>query len=215
MTEREKFENLRKLASAATQGCWTACRMTHLERGDDLTPDELGEYVKNCVLVGGERPFLFVSVEVGGVSVDLCHIGNGPNGPNNAAFIQAANPATVVALLDRIQELEQAARATPALPQGLEPKAWLLSYTGSNTKTPKEWITPFKEEAEMKVASGYYTSTPLYDLSGMAIVPGEFIHVLQDAPEINPSNYDHDQVCRLNTAVNEALAMLTVAKEKS
>lgn len=50
---------------------------------------------------------------------------------------------------------------------------------------------------------------------GMAIVQVEFIHVLQDAPEINPSNYDHDQVCRLNTAVNEALAMLTVAKEKS
>jgi len=55
----------------------------------------------------------------------------------------------------------------------------------------------------------------LHDLSGMALVPVEFIHVLQDAPEINTSNYDHDQVCRLNTAVNEALAMLTVAKEKS
>jgi hypothetical protein len=28
--------------------------------------------------------------------------------------------------------------------------------------------------------------------------------VLTDAPELNPSNYDHDDVCRLNTAMLEA-----------
>ena len=32
-------------------------------------------------------------------------------------------------------------------------------------------------------------------------------HVLYDAPELNPSNYDHDQVCELNSAMCEAFAL--------
>ena len=106
MMTQEKLDELRRLAVFATQGEWTACRMTHADRGDDLTPDELGEYVKNCVAVSGKRPFLFISVNVDGVSVDMCHMGNGPNGPNNAAFIQAANPQTVLALINHVEDLE-------------------------------------------------------------------------------------------------------------
>ena len=51
-------------------------------------------------------------------------------------------------------------------------------------------------------------------LAGKVLVPVEFIQVLQDSPEINPSNYDHDQVCRLNTAVCEALSMLAASQEQ-
>lgn len=32
--------------------------------------------------------------------------------------------------------------------------------------------------------------------------------VLYDAPELKPSNYDHDQVCQLNTAVCEAWSII-------
>jgi len=32
-------------------------------------------------------------------------------------------------------------------------------------------------------------------------------NVLYDAPELNPSNYDHDQVCELNVAMCEAFAL--------
>lgn len=31
---------------------------------------------------------------------------------------------------------------------------------------------------------------------------------LEDAPDINPSNYDHDQVCELNSQVIEAWQLL-------
>ncbi|MDY6957993.1 MAG: hypothetical protein SVK08_02435 [Halobacteriota archaeon] len=37
---------------------------------------------------------------------------------------------------------------------------------------------------------------------------------LGDAPEINPSNYDHDQVCNVNTACNEAHGILHTALRK-
>ena len=32
--------------------------------------------------------------------------------------------------------------------------------------------------------------------------------VIHDSPELNPSNYDHDQVCQLNTAVCEAWSII-------
>ncbi len=41
-------------------------------------------------------------------------------------------------------------------------------------------------------------STELFD--DMNILLG----VLTDAPELNPGNYDHEDVCRLNTAMIEA-----------
>lgn len=33
--------------------------------------------------------------------------------------------------------------------------------------------------------------------------------ILEDAPELNPSNYDHDQVCELNAKMVEAYLFLT------
>jgi len=40
-------------------------------------------------------------------------------------------------------------------------------------------------------------------------------NLLQDAPEINPSNYDHDDVCRLNAAACEAYQVLLAAIKKA
>lgn len=39
------------------------------------------------------------------------------------------------------------------------------------------------------------------------------LHVLADAPDINPSNYDHEQVCDLNVASNHAWEILNTALE--
>ena len=35
--------------------------------------------------------------------------------------------------------------------------------------------------------------------------------IAMDAPELNPSNYDHDQVCVLNTAMIEVWSILNEA----
>jgi hypothetical protein len=56
-----------------------------------------------------------------------------------------------------------------------------------------------------------YTPQPVVP-EGYRLVPDEFINVLDDAPYINPSNYDHDQVCELNTAVIYALSLLSAGK---
>lgn len=39
------------------------------------------------------------------------------------------------------------------------------------------------------------------------------MHVLEGAPDINPSNYEHGQVCDLNTASNHAWEILNTALE--
>jgi hypothetical protein len=66
--------------------------MIHEERGDQMTPDEIGEYVAGCVRKsiengGSAERFLFIS---GKDAPDICHIGNGPDGPANAALIVKA-----------------------------------------------------------------------------------------------------------------------------
>lgn len=80
--------------SGFSAGPWTACRMVHDERGDDLTPEELGEYVKNSVIKSAQASrstaFLFVSCEKADGPADVCHVGNGPTSPANARLIAAA-----------------------------------------------------------------------------------------------------------------------------
>lgn len=72
-----------------TPGPWTAHNMVHAE-GRPMTPDEIGEYVANSVRMSPETRFLFISAEQDGGDVDVCHVGNGPNGPFNARLIAAA-----------------------------------------------------------------------------------------------------------------------------
>lgn len=77
-----------------TSGNWQAFNMVHADRGDAMTPEEIGEYVKNSVLKsiedgGSADRFLFVS-SGGPDARDICLVGNGPDGPANAALIAAA-----------------------------------------------------------------------------------------------------------------------------
>lgn len=77
-----------------TKGEWQAFNMVHADRGDAMTPEEIGEYVKNSVLKsiadgGSADRFLFISTGEEGAP-DICLVGNGPNGPANAKLIAAA-----------------------------------------------------------------------------------------------------------------------------
>ena len=74
-----------------TPGPWKAFNMIHAETGERMTPDEVGEYVANAMR---RRPecddFLFVSAEKADGDYDVCHVGNGADGPFNAALIATA-----------------------------------------------------------------------------------------------------------------------------
>ena len=106
----ERINAIRERLNRASKGPWTACRMTHEDRGDDLTPAELGEYVQNSVVKSagesGSNAFLFVSVEkTDGKSADVCHVGNGPTSPANADFIAHA-PDDIAFLLASLAPVE-------------------------------------------------------------------------------------------------------------
>lgn len=50
----------------------------------------------------------WVQVAAGDDYLNVALVGNGAKGPENAAYIAAADPATVLALIERIRELEKA-----------------------------------------------------------------------------------------------------------
>src|SRR5690606_24417669 len=84
--------------------------MVHGERGDAMTPEEIGEYVKNSVIVsavlgGSLDRFLFIRAGEGDDARDVCHVGNGPAGPWNAHLIAAA-PDMLEALRTAVQLVE-------------------------------------------------------------------------------------------------------------
>ena len=69
--------------------------MIHADTGIPMTPDEIGEMVKNNVLQsikdgGSADRFMFVSGETPVGPADMCHVGNGPNCLRNTALIAAA-----------------------------------------------------------------------------------------------------------------------------
>ena len=108
MTETPNLPALREAVAKMTEGPWTAYRMTHHERGDDLTLEEIGKYVRNSVAKSAEKSgssaFLFVSAEKPDGPADVCHVGNGPTSPQNAAGIVALRNAAP-ALLDEVEAL--------------------------------------------------------------------------------------------------------------
>ena len=73
---------------------WRAHRIVHFETGEALTPEEIGEYVKNTVLNSAEESgttdFLIVSCEKPDGPADICHVGNGPNAKAIAPLLAAA-----------------------------------------------------------------------------------------------------------------------------
>jgi len=98
-----------------TPGPWTAWNMIHADTGLPMTPDELGEMVKNNVLQsikngGSAERFMFVSGETPIGPADMCHVGNGPNCLRNTALIAAAPDLHRIATEQaaKIIELEEA-----------------------------------------------------------------------------------------------------------
>lgn len=77
-----------------TPGPWTAYRMVHEATNEPMSPEQVGEYVRNSVVKSagesGSLDFLFVSVEKPDGPADVCHVGNGPTSPANACLIAAA-----------------------------------------------------------------------------------------------------------------------------
>lgn len=73
-----------------TPSPWLPRVLTHAERGDLLTAEEIGEYVRSGVLVSAEKSgsLEFVAVQAGDLHV--CLVGNGPNRVANARLIAAA-----------------------------------------------------------------------------------------------------------------------------
>jgi hypothetical protein len=96
-----------------------------------------------------------------------------------------------------------------------EPVAWRLRRDDVDygvTAYDKAQVGRYMQDGWQLVGELYTTPQPVVP-EGFTIVPDEFINVLDNAPYINPNNYDHDQVCELNAAVREALAMLSAGKE--
>lgn len=77
-----------------TPGPWVAYRLVHEDTNEPMTPDQIGEYVRNSVIKSakesGSHDFLFISAEKPDGPADVCHVGNGPTSPANAAFIVRA-----------------------------------------------------------------------------------------------------------------------------
>ena len=73
----------------------------------------------------------------------------------------------------------------------------------------EKWIEENRTYNAQAADGGVITQDSLIELlKTHAIVPREAIVLLRDAPELNLSNYDHDQVCELNRAVCQALSMI-------
>ena len=123
------IERAKEALEGATEGPWTGHNMVHADRGDQMTPEEIGEYVCNAVKMGDLSRFLFVSGKGSdGRDVDVCHTGNGPCGPHNTALITLA-PDLARAL---IREREAADRLAEALEHCLnEMRELIAGYSGA------------------------------------------------------------------------------------
>lgn len=95
--------------AARTQGKWLGMNMVNID-GSSMTAENIGEYIKNSVKKTAEvqkvERFLFVTID-GDNQPDICHVGNGPMGPHNAAFIAHASE-DIPALLAEVSRLSDA-----------------------------------------------------------------------------------------------------------
>ena len=118
-----------KSASAGhTPTPWMAANMIHGERGDAMTPEELGAYVtasvrKSIENGGSAERFLIITTE-GEKAPDICHVGNGPRGPANAAYIVRAVNAHAELVEATIEQSLMIERAQEIITQYLVPDGY-------------------------------------------------------------------------------------------
>ncbi len=115
------LDDLEALARAATPGPWTGPRVT-----DQWPPGWLGVYA--CDDEDGQ-PYEVIGT-TGHALADLTV----EQDQANARFIAAANPATILALVDRVRRLERVARSAELL---LAVGNWSLTGPGQYTAAPR------------------------------------------------------------------------------
>ena len=118
------LDELEQLLKKATPGPWLAANMVHADRRDAMTADELGAYVaanvRRSIEDGGSADrFLFLTTNEDDAP-DICHVGNGPNGPTNAALI-AALRNEAPRLLAAAREVERMREALREMVERWEP----------------------------------------------------------------------------------------------
>jgi hypothetical protein len=152
--ERQEAERLCQQATAAP---WTAYRMTHEDRGDALTPEELGEYVKNSVLKSaaesGTTDFLFVGCEKPTGPADVCHVGNGPTSPANAQFIASSRTLlpralATIALVEAARD-DAEGRYAACYAELTKTQAQLIALTQERDALKDEKASALKSYAEV------------------------------------------------------------------
>ena len=80
--------------SAHTPGPWMPFVMVNQETGAQMTPEQVGELVKNSIIKSaiqsGTNEYVFVVAKKHDGEYDICHVGNGPDRKANARLIAAA-----------------------------------------------------------------------------------------------------------------------------
>lgn len=89
--------------NAHTPGPWMPFVMVNQETGAQMTPEQVGELVKNSIIKSaiqsGTNEYVFVVAKKHDGEYDICHVGNGPDRKANARLIAAA-PDLLEALRD-------------------------------------------------------------------------------------------------------------------
>ena len=94
-------EQLKQTAMAAPKSNWASFIL-------DKPLNDVPSYVDECIKASPGADFYFVmGRHPDGGEADICHVGNGPSAAALSAYIAAANPATIMALLECVDALEE------------------------------------------------------------------------------------------------------------
>lgn len=92
-------EQLKQAAMAAPKSNWASFIL-------DKPLNDVPSYVDECIKASPGADFYFVmGRHPDGGEADICHVGNGPSAAALSAYIAAANPATIMALLECVDAL--------------------------------------------------------------------------------------------------------------
>ena len=106
-------EQLKQAAMAAPKSNWASFIL-------DKPLNDVPSYVDECIKASPGADFYFVmGRHPDGGEADICHVGNGPSAAALSAYIAAANPAVILALLECVDALRLVRdRTHPALDIG-------------------------------------------------------------------------------------------------